>query len=311
MTVPISLACGLVVGACLGIVIACAVYARELKRMARFLAGRDRHLPARICIGVPLDGVSDLARSVNAELDRADRDRIELERDRAQFQKDLAALSHDIRTPLTGAKGYLQLAVDEGDPLVHTDRLRCAQERIDCTIGLLNQLFEYTKACDPGLDLTCERVELLPVVEEVLLAHYPAFSARGWEPRIDLDEGVCVSGDREALYRIVGNLVENALKYADEAPVVRMGAACEPGVLFSIANRAEHVRGTDPERLFDRFYRAEAARGLPGTGLGLTSARELARAMGLALDAHVRDDVIEFELAERPGVKHRVPCELV
>ena len=119
----------LVLGICLGALIAVAAYATELKRIARFLRTRDVHSNARVTSGTPAPGLRDLAEAVNAELDQASRERIAALRSQEEFQRDLSALSHDIRTPLTGAKGYLQLARDERDAAVRDRHLGAASAR--------------------------------------------------------------------------------------------------------------------------------------------------------------------------------------
>ena len=91
--------------------------------------------------------------AANGVLDRATRERVSALREREGFQGDLAALSHDIRTPLAGARGYLQLANGENDAQTREHHLAAAMERIDSTTGLLDALFAYTRSADPDLSL--------------------------------------------------------------------------------------------------------------------------------------------------------------
>ena len=100
----------LVLGIALGALITMATYATELRRIARFLQTREPRSNARATTAVGAPGIRDLADAVNTELDRSSRERVDAQRHQDEFQRDLSALSHDIRTPLTGAKGYLQLA---------------------------------------------------------------------------------------------------------------------------------------------------------------------------------------------------------
>ena len=101
---------GLVAGA--GIVwLACG---REVRRMARFLRERDVHSNARLTVEAPGRSFAELASAVNGQLDAAQEERVAARRQQQEFQRDLASLSHDIRTPLMGAKGYLRLAQDVG-----------------------------------------------------------------------------------------------------------------------------------------------------------------------------------------------------
>ena len=331
MDTQLALACGLVAGACFGIVATCGLYARELRRMARMLSRRLPHSAARLNIDAPLAGLNNIARSINAELEAADRERTEHAREQHRFQRDLSALSHDIRTPLTGAKGYMQLGQDETDAGARSEYLKLAAARIDCTIELLNQLFEYTKSCDPDLQLTFAPIAVAPLAEDTLLAHFPEFEAHGWEPRLEVvEDGCSVQGERDALQRILDNLITNALQYGSGAPTIRIGsdgtcARARPNnggdgdqpaatngndgdgtasawgneVILQISNPVANPQDIDRDLLFARFWRGEASRQLPGTGLGLATAQKLARAMELELEAQIDGGTITFFLRRR------------
>lgn len=276
----------LALGMGLGALIAAALYATELKRIATFLRTRNKHSNARVTAGTPAPGIHELASVINDGLEETSRERIEALRSQEEFQRDLSALSHDIRTPLTGAKGYLQLALDETDDDVRTHHLDAAAARIDSTTELLDALFAYTKSTDPDLSLMPEVVEVEAAIEQALLAHYPEFEARGWEPRISCAEGTTILADRDALARIFDNLIVNALRHGADAP--RVSVRSQDGVArIEFANAVAPGTKIDADRLFDRFYQADSARNSSGSGLGLAIAANLAHAMGMELSAHV------------------------
>ena len=141
--------------ACLavGAGIAALFFRRELRRMAGFLRGREARSNARMTVEAPGRAFAELAEAVNAQLDAAQQERLDGQRRQQEFQRDLASLSHDIRTPLMGAKGYLRLAQDEGDEAGRDRRLAAAEARLDDMGALLDQLFAYAQANDPDLAL--------------------------------------------------------------------------------------------------------------------------------------------------------------
>lgn len=289
----------LVIGALAGALITTAAYAPELRRISRLLAARrdgGASANARVTIGSRAPGIAELAEAINGELDRTMQAHVAGMRAQQDFQRDLSALSHDIRTPLTGAKGYLQLAADEADPELERRRIDAAVERIDRTSELLDALFSYTKASDPDLALDIEPVDLREVVEQCLLGHYPDFERLRWEPVVSgADAPRVVEANRQALERIVENLVSNALRHGSSAP--RIVLSDEPGrPVLRIENRVEHAEAIDVEHLFDRFYRADAARQAGGSGLGLATAAKLAAAMGMSLDARLDMARLTIEL---------------
>lgn len=276
----------LALGMGLGALIAAALYATELKRIATFLRTRNKHSNARVTAGTPAPGIHELASVINDGLEETSRERIEALRSQEEFQRDLSALSHDIRTPLTGAKGYLQLALDETDDDVRTHHLDAAAARIDSTTELLDALFAYTKSTDPDLSLMPEVVEVEAAIEQALLAHYPEFEARGWEPHVSCAKDATIFADRDALARIFDNLIVNALRHGADAPCVSVSS--QDGVArIEFANAVAPGTKIDADRLFDRFYQADSARNSSGSGLGLAIAANLAHAMGMEISARI------------------------
>lgn len=295
--VPLAL---LAIGLGMGALLVAACYAGDLRRLTAFLRNRNPQGNARASAGTA-PGVTALAEAINGELDRSAQAHIEALRHRREFQRDLAALSHDIRTPLTGAKGYLQLAVGEDDPLARTRHLEAAARRIDATCELLDQLFAYTKSADPDLALDIEPLALKPVVEEALLGHYPAFEERGWEPSAAFeDDAATAMADREALARILDNLVVNALRHGAAAPAVDARRVGER-IVLRVSNEVANPAAIDVDRLFERFYQADASRGRAGSGLGLAVAANLAHAMGMEIGAELEGSVLSVVLAMEAG----------
>lgn len=280
-----------------------AAYGCELGRIASFLQGRDVHSNARVALGLPLPGLASLVRAVNAQLDATDAERQQRRLADRRFQRDLGALSHDIRTPLAGAKGYVQLSVDEADDGQRDGYVASAIVRLDDVESLLNQLFAYTQSADPDAQLECAPVAVLPVLAEVLASHVPAFEERGWQPEVTFaDEGLIVQADRAALARIFENLVTNALRYGVAAPVIR-----QEGRRLTMANEVADPASIDATRLFERFYRAEPARTSAGAGLGLAVVDNLSRAMSMQpqawLSGNVLSVAIDFSAQAEPAAE--------
>ena len=283
----------LLVGLGLGALFACVLYFTELGRQVRFLAGRERLSNARLTCGSRLPGMVGMVDAVNAEIDAADSERVEALRAADEFSRGLSALSHDVRTPLTGARGYLQLAREETDPARKDAQLAAADARLAAMSGLLDELFSYARAADPDTPLELGPVALRPLLEQVLLGHYPELEQRGWEPVLELeDSSVEVTADREALTRIVENLVVNALRHGSGPLAVRVRSAGEKcgekdGVAVEFSNPVADPSAIDADRLFERFYQADASRSTAGSGLGLSVAAKLATAQGMDLSSRL------------------------
>ena len=301
MVEGIVVAALLLVGLGLGAFFVCVCYATELGRQARFLARRERLSNARLTCGSRLPGMVAMVDAVNSEIDAADAERVAALRAADEFSRGLSALSHDVRTPLTGARGYLQLAREEADPARKDEQLAAADARLAAMSGLLDELFSYARAADPDTPLELGPVALRPVLEQVLLGHYPEFEVRDWEPELDCGD-VVVTADREALARIVENLVVNALRHGSGPLAVRVRPAGEKdGVVVEFSNPVADPSAIDVDRLFERFYQADASRATAGSGLGLSVAAKLAEAQGMTLTAHLSGPNLVCELGTVPN----------
>lgn len=272
---------------------------RELARIAAELEAREPEGNARIALEVRSPGLVALARAVNAELDRERDRRVRDLADRGAFQQDLASLSHDIRTPLAGAQGYLQLARRTDDEAARARYAEQAIRRLGSMRELVDGLFDYAKAADPGFAPDLVPIALMPAVSDVLVSFYPQFTARGWEPRIDCaDEDARVLADAPSLARALANLVNNALRYGSGAPGISVrGRGSE--IRVTMSNPVERPGDIDAARLFDRFYKSDAARTGEGSGLGLAIVARLVEAMGGTVSARVEGDELAIELALR------------
>ncbi|WP_302963308.1 HAMP domain-containing sensor histidine kinase [uncultured Adlercreutzia sp.] len=277
------------------LVVYVAATERQMRGLAASLAQRS-HEGRRVRLAFPTAGACALAREANGLIDEADDVRRQAAEERRVLQENLASFSHDVRTPLAGAQGFLQLYAVADDDAERDECVAAAAERLGAMRGLVDALFEYAKAGDGSRALAQEPVDVAEVVSSVLAALYPAFAERGWQPAVSLAEGV-VEADGEAVRRIVENLLANCLRHGSAAPAVELRAA-ESGAAESgasgfslmVSNAAEDLDVLDASRLGERFYRGDPSRRAGGSGLGLATARSLADAMGLHLRPSIEGD---------------------
>ena len=263
---------------------------RQMREMARNLATRGQSARP-LALRFPTAAARDLAREANGLLDEIETVRIGAAEEKRQLQKNLASFSHDVRTPLAGAQGYLQLY---GMAVTDRERDECvaaAAERLTATRGLVDALFEYAKADEGARALVVVPVDVGAVVAACVADLHPAFVERQWEPTVRLDEDVVAPADPEALARIVENALVNCLRHGAAAPAITLRrAATADGFTLAIANEAEGLEALDASRLFERFYRGDPSRRSGGSGLGLAIADALARAQGMTLTASLTDN---------------------
>lgn len=265
---------------------------RELRSIARFLVDRDTLSNTRVTVSVHTRGFVRLGQAINRQIDRHQGERIAAEENKRDLRRGLTYLSHDIRTPLSGAQGYAQLLADEQDETERARYLDVVERRLDDVSGLLDQLYAYAQVQDPDYRIERERVDVSQVLVESLASLYAPFKERGWTPDIQLaDEPLIALSDGDSLGRIFRNLVVNALRYGSEAPRI-----VQEGTAITFSNRVANPEAIDAERLFERFYQGDAARAGEGSGLGLAIVAQLAKALDIKLAARLEGDVLSISL---------------
>lgn len=284
----LAVAVVLLAAALIGVIVA---YAHELRRFEAFLHNRPLSSSTQLCVGAPLPGCTGLASAINAQLYASSCRELRTRQDEEGLLEGLAGLSHDIRTPLAGAKGYIQLARAEEDGIERGECLAMAEQRLDAMQALLDQLFEYTRTLVPADPPAFETVDAMAVLSSVLAGRYPEFAEKGWEVRVDSDrETLEVESDEGMLRRLMENIVSNMLKHGDGGSRVSV-----VGNAMTFSNALRTGDAVDADRVFERFYRGDGSRTRPGAGLGLPVVRSLCETLGMKAEASVEDG--RFSLA--------------
>ena len=266
-------------------------YRAQLLEMARTLEETPAESNLRLTVRMSGAPPRRLCQAVNARLEEGRRLRLETSRREQELKYTMACISHDIRTPLAGAMGYLQLL--EGEPERQGEYLGIVQKRLGELEGLLDQLFLYTRLLNEPLPLECASMAALPPLWDALAEFYPQLEAAGVEPVLEFErEDMTVWASPEALGRVYRNLIANALRHGGGGLTVsgRGGVIC-------FSNQLSPGSRPDPEHLFDRFYQSSPARGRGGAGLGLSIVRELMERMGGEVSAEVAGGSLELRLS--------------
>ncbi|MCC7360247.1 MAG: HAMP domain-containing protein [Anaerolineales bacterium] len=239
------------------------------------------------------DEVAQLARTFNAmaaRLQQADADQRALEAAR----RDLVAwASHDLRTPLASLRAMLDALADGvvSDPATVARYLGQSQAEVNRMNGLIDDLFEMAQLDSGSLAMRAEASSLSDLLSDTL----EAFTARAEAQQVRLSGAVAPGVDPvwlapDKIGRVLRNLVENALRHTPPGGQIELRAEAQPGaVLVTVRDTGTGIAPADLPRVFERFYRGDAARsrgpaGAPGpsvgAGLGLAIARGLVEAHG-------------------------------
>ncbi|MEA5454896.1 ATP-binding protein [Sinomonas sp. JGH33] len=199
----------------------------------------------------------------------------------------LSIMSHEFRTPLANIMGYAEMVQD--DPLL-SETSRSDLEVISRNAQHVNQMVDdILAAAVTGTDSAAIRLPLdfAELVREAGASSGPDAKRRGIRLSVETDGALPVVGDRTGLVRVLDNLVSNALKYSGSGTEVSLRASRDG--TWAVCAVEDHGMGIAPdelERIFTRFGRSTSVlgTGIPGTGLGLALAKEVAEKHGGTID---------------------------
>jgi signal transduction histidine kinase len=212
------------------------------------------------------------------------------ERSRTQFISDI---SHELRTPLTGIKGLVETLQDGAaeDARVRGGFIASIGQETERLIRLTQDLLTLTRADEQALALRPEPLDLAALVGGVVARLLPEAERRGLRLEYRAPaRPLPIRADPDRLEQVVLNLLDNALKHAPAGSAVTVAAAPEGSrwAVVHVRDRGPGIPAEALERVFDRFYRADAARdrGHGGSGLGLSIARALIEQHGGRIWVH-------------------------
>lgn len=233
-----------------------------------------------------------LASRINKELVKLKCERRKLKTGDEKLHEAITNISHDIRTPLTAVKGYLDL-LEKEEKSEKADRyIAVIRERTEAMTMLTEELLEYMVASSENRFFKYGNVNVCETLEVCIAGFYGSLTEKSIVPQIKLpDVKVIRYLDNTALCRIFNNILNNAVKYSDGDLEIIMTEEC----IVIFRNTASGLDRLQTERLFDRFYTVENAR--KSTGLGLSIAKLLTEEMGGTIKAEYDNDRLSIILS--------------
>ena len=295
---------------------------REVRRLnLALLAIINADTNALLTTHVSDRDITAFAKSVNTVLEHARKSFLEKNRVETDLKRAITNISHDLRTPLTSAKGYLQMIKDGGpDEATASQYHAIIADRLEALAELMDNLFEFSQAVEGNV--TLGRVNVGNVLRDGLSANFLELERKGFTVECFIpDAPVYCLCDENALARIMQNLIKNAaihgkeylrveltaggdavtfesnLKQAEAANSVaplrphREAGLNQDRYTIEIANKADGLNQIDTRQIFERFYTVDASRTNKRTGLGLAIAKELTEKMDGDISAAIDGDM--------------------
>ncbi|MGF6928157.1 ligand-binding sensor domain-containing protein/signal transduction histidine kinase [Chitinophaga sp. W2I13] len=188
-------------------------------------------------------------------------------------------LAHEIRTPLTLIKGPMEKVIRKSDevPLIQKN-LRIMERNTDRLLELTNQLLDFRKTEINGFSLNFVRTDISELLKENHLRFTPAAEQQDIRFKIELSSlHFFAYVDAEALHKILGNLINNAIRYAATKASIHLQPVDENDATFTILvkNDGYIIPAEMKDKIFEPFFRAKATADKSGTGIGLSLSRSL------------------------------------
>ncbi len=224
--------------------------------------------------------LEELMAHMNAYIMQNQQMRIAFGNREKKLRRQIEAVSHDLRTPLTAILGYLELLDREALSEENKEALLVVQRKADRLQSLITNFYDLSRLELDDYHLHMESVDIGRFVKECLLDAYGDLEQRDLEIIVEDKEGLKIFADRGAMERICGNMLQNAIRYAESYLKVEIGEGKDGEVRIAFENDTAALTQEDIPHLFEKFYMTDAARSGQGTGLGLTISKLLAEAMG-------------------------------
>lgn len=291
----------IIIGILAGIIILQSIimwkYQRQVKDICRqlaFLMKHDSNMLIHREFG--LGGIGMLSDRLNDLLELRRKEKRYYQEKETLIADTYTNLSHDIRTPLTSLDGYFQLM--EACENVEEQRryLNIIHERIHSLNEMLEELFMFTKLKNESYRLELTSCCINRILKETVFSYYDDWVRREIQPDIQItEEQLYIDGNKQGLSRIIQNVIKNGLDHGEKKIRIVLKREQKQAVL-RISNQVIASEQIDIEHVFDRFYKADAARSKTSTGLGLSIAREFVRRMNGEIGAKIEENEFIVEM---------------
>lgn len=266
----------------------------DICRQLRFLMKNDSNM--LITGDTGFGGLKELMEVLNQFLmDRKKERKKYLEKEQ-MISDTYTNLSHDIRTPLTSLDGYFQLLEQCDDREEQKHYMAIIQERILSLKEMLEELFLFTKLKNDSFHLELKPCCINQVLKQTIFSYYDEWTGKGIRPEIRItDQLLYIEGNETALHRMFQNVLKNALDHGAKGIGLSLEEK-EGKSLIRIWNEVRDSEKINPEKVFERFYKADEARSKTSSGLGLSIAKEFADQMHGHIRARLEGRIFYIEI---------------
>lgn len=267
---------------------------REMKKQLRYT--KDLSYNKQIQIQLIDKDLEALAAEFNKNIDYQKQLKLEYEASERQLKQSISDIAHDLRTPLTVIKGNIQLLEQTELTENQLEYIKICKDKAETLKGMIDDFFEMSVLESDISEVPLQSINATNFLMQFVLDHEALIREKNLTPDIRLPEkSVMLKGDTAFIGRMLSNLLNNILKYGKEGFEVGLVEE-ESKVVIYFANDVDKGVNIEVDRLFDRTYRADAARNEGSAGLGLYIVKVLAIKQGGSVSAELNDRKLIIKL---------------
>lgn len=250
---------------------------RNLTQAAQSMARGDLRQQVPVTSRDELGLLTATFNQMSSDLDQADQQR----------KRMTADITHDLSTPLQIISGYIEM-LEEGEVTLTQERIEIIKTELEHLRRLVGDLTTLTQVEAGALDFRLEAVQPAALLQQIYNAFQPIAARQGVELTLDAPESLPPAlADEARMVQVMKNLLENALRHTPAGGAVQLAARAGDDVTLVVKDSGSGIDASDLPYVFDRFYRADPARGgnAGKMGLGLAICKALVQAQGGTISA--------------------------
>ncbi|CEQ10329.1 sensor signal transduction histidine kinase [[Clostridium] sordellii] len=214
-----------------------------------------------------------------------------------EIRKEIENISHDLRTPLTSIRGYLELIKDEDIPdKEKKEYIYIIEKRAKVLQNLIQDFYDLSRLENNDYNFSMEIIDINKELKEQILMFYNDFDKKNIDVDIKLKETpILVYLDKNAIERVFHNLIQNATKYSKSKFCMLLNSK-NGEIIIEFKNDVQDMNRQDLDLLFNRFYMKDSSRSKDSSGLGLTITKFLIESMNGKIDIELDNEWITFRI---------------
>ncbi|MCI8778582.1 MAG: HAMP domain-containing histidine kinase [Bacilli bacterium] len=231
--------------------------------------------------------IKKLSKNINDNLKILRKLEIEYRQGSQDIKNSMTNISHDLRTPLTAIRGYLDLMGMKNISPKQKEYLKYIDEKTSDLINLTEQLFTFSKGIETYNELNKKELIINHTLEDVICSYYDLFKEKKIEPIINItNKKIVRSLDEDMLKRILENVIFNAIKYSENMVMITLN---DVGII-EISNKTKKFDSVSAKKIFDRYYTIENAK--KSNGIGLSIVKQLVELNGGKVMSKYRSGIL-------------------